>query len=148
MNKKTSPVKTTKTSTVKNAKTTKTPITICQPKKATSRKPRQTKNAKLTTAQISRKASATTSQKTERAAKNRRTIVDVCIGIFTKNENKPMYVKNIYGAMRQRHWRTEGKTPQQTISSKLNADYRFIRVSPNTFQMDNTFYNNRIGKNK
>jgi len=76
--------------------------------------------------------------------KNRRTIVDVCIGIFTKNENKPMYVKNIYSAMRQRHWRTEGKTPQQTISSKLNADYRFVRVSPNTFKMDDSVYKNRV----
>ena len=87
-------------------------------------------------------------QKTEttsvRSAKNRRTIVDVCIVIFTKNENKPMYVKNIYSAMRQRHWKTEGKTPEQTISSKLNRDYRFVRVSPNTFKMSDDFYKNRV----
>lgn len=78
------------------------------------------------------------------AAKNRRSVVDVCIGIFTKNENKPMYVKKIYSAMRQRHWKTEGKTPQQTISSKLNKDYRFKRVAPNTFQMTEEFYKNRV----
>ncbi|HUU87578.1 MAG TPA: HTH domain-containing protein [Candidatus Glassbacteria bacterium] len=130
-----------KTSTV--TKNTKTPTAIRKPKQATSRKISQTKDVKLTTARAPR-INAKTAQKIASAVKNRRTIVDVCIGIFTKNENRPMYVKNIYSAMRQRHWRTSGKTPQQTISSKLNADYRFVRVSPNTFKMDDTFYSNRV----
>jgi len=127
----------------KSTETIRTPkTTMAKPPRGQTKK-RSKKVTNLVTTNPARPTFKTLSTGDSKM-KNRRTIVDVCIGIFTKNENKPMYVKNIYSAMRQRHWRTEGKTPQQTISSKLNADYRFVRVSPNTFKMDDSVYKNRV----
>jgi hypothetical protein len=71
-------------------------------------------------------------------------ITDICINIFSQNQNKPLYVDDIYSRMRQRHWKTNGKTPTQTIGSKLRADYRFIKVGPNTFKLDDTYYQARM----
>lgn len=73
-------------------------------------------------------------------------IIDYCIDIATKNSNDPLHVKEIYTKMRRRRWQTKGKTPKQTITKTLNKDYRFNRVAPNTFKLDDTFYNNRINK--
>lgn len=67
--------------------------------------------------------------------KAKKTIVEICLGIFANNGNKPLYVKSIYSAMRQRQWKTEGKTPYQTISSKLRLDERFEKTAPNTFRL-------------
>jgi len=70
-------------------------------------------------------------------------IVDYCIDIATNNKNKPMHVEKIYAQMRRRHWKTTGKTPKQTISYTLNKDYRFNRISSNTFVLDEKFYKAR-----
>ena len=70
-------------------------------------------------------------------------IVDHCINIFTKNENKPLYVDDIYSRMRQRHWKTESKNPAKTIGNRLRKDYRFVKVSPNTFKLAANYYTAR-----
>ena len=69
-----------------------------------------------------------------------RKIIELCINIFTQNENRPLYVGDIYNRMKQRHWKTNGKTPTQTISAKLRSDNRFKKVAPNTFTLDDGFF--------
>lgn len=70
-----------------------------------------------------------------RPAKNRRKITDIVENIFKRNNNTNLHVSQIYNRMLQRHWKTNGKTPRQTITSKLNKDPRFTRVGPNTFKL-------------
>jgi len=70
-----------------------------------------------------------------RPAKNRRKITDIVESIFKHNNNNSLHVGQIYNRMLQRHWKTNGKTPRQTISSKLNRDPRFVRVAPNNFRL-------------
>jgi hypothetical protein len=75
---------------------------------------------------------------------DKRTITDICIRIFSRNDNKPLYVKDIYSAMRQRQWRTTGKTPTQTIAGKLLSDLRFTKVGRNVFKLDDSFFRARV----
>lgn len=70
-------------------------------------------------------------------------IVDYCINIFTKNENQPLYVEDIYSRMRQRHWKSSSENPTKIIGNKLRSDYRFVKVGPNTFKLASKFYKAR-----
>ncbi len=78
-----------------------------------------------------------------RRVKNNKRIIDYCIGILNNNKNKPMNVKKIYATMRMHHWKTNGKTPELSIASKLYMDYRFIKTAESTFKLDPDFYNAR-----
>jgi len=71
-------------------------------------------------------------------------ITDVCIRIFSQNENKALHVSGVFNRMKQRHWSTNGKTPLQTIASKLNLDDRFVKTGPNMFRLDDNFYRARV----
>ena len=94
------------------------------------------------------KNSTKNTRKVTKPYPNKRRIIDVCIGIFDKNENTPLYVKDIYNRMRQRHWITNGATPHKTVYTKLFMDYRFVRVGPATFQLDKSYYQARMSRAK
>ena len=71
-------------------------------------------------------------------------IIDICMKIFTKNKNKPLYVKDLYKIMKTKYgWKTTSKTPTQTIAGRLFVDYRFVKTDKNTFVLDSGFYNAR-----
>lgn len=71
-------------------------------------------------------------------------IIDICINLFSKFDNKPLYVKDIYKNMRDIYnWKTCSRLPTQTIASKLWSDYRFQKVGRNVFKLDSKFYKNR-----
>lgn len=71
-------------------------------------------------------------------------IIDVCIDLFYRTKNEPLYVKDIYYNMKALYnWKTRSKLPTQTIAGKLWSDYRFKKVGRNVFKLDEKFFKNR-----
>ena len=76
-------------------------------------------------------------------------IIDLCVKLFVKNKNKPLYVKDIYENLKTKYnWKTSSKLPTQTIASRLLTNYKFKKVGRNTFVLNDEFYNNRINRMK